>query len=323
MSVAYERAELLGHFRQLHLIRAFEEALDDLFGQGAISGTSHLCIGQEACAVGASAGLRPDDLVTSNHRGHGHFLARGADPRRVMAELFGKATGYSGGRGGSQHMADFSLGFLGSNGITGGMTPIATGAALSQKLLGTGRVVLCFFGDGATGQGAFHEALNMGAAWKLPVIYLCENNLYAMSTPVADAFAQPSVAARAAAYALPAAQVDGNDYFAVREAVRQAADRARAGDGPTLVEALTYRYCGHSKSDGCEYRTAEEEAAWHARDPLALMSASLCDEGLATSEELEALAAEARAAVTDAVIYADQSPYPDPATVADNLFASL
>jgi acetoin:2,6-dichlorophenolindophenol oxidoreductase subunit alpha len=323
MSLAHDRAELLEHFRLLHLIRAFEEALDGLFGQGAITGTSHLCIGQEACAVGASAGLRPDDLVTSNHRGHGHFLARGADPRRVMAELFGKATGYSGGRGGSQHMADFALGFLGSNGITGGMTPIATGAALSQKQLGTGRVVLCFFGDGATGQGAFHEALNMGANWKLPVIYFCENNLYAMSTPVADAFAQPSVAARAGAYALPSSQVDGNDYFAVRAAVQQAADRARAGDGPTLLEALTYRYCGHSKSDACEYRTADEEALWHARDPLASMAARLLDGGLAAADELEALAAGAREAVAEAVEFARQSPEPDPATVADNLFASL
>jgi pyruvate dehydrogenase E1 component alpha subunit len=220
-------------------------------------------------------------------------------------------------------MADFSLGFLGSNGITGGMTPIATGAALSQKLLGTGCVVLCFFGDGATGQGAFHEALNMGATWRLPVIYFCENNLYAMSTPVADAFAQPSVAARAAAYALPSAQVDGNDYFAIREAVREAADRARAGDGPTLLEALTYRYCGHSKSDGCEYRTAEEEASWHARDPLALMADRLLTEGLATADELATLVAQAREAVADAVEFARQSPEPDPATVADNLFASL
>lgn len=321
--MTYDRDELLVHWRTMQLIRSFEEALDELFGQGAISGTSHLCIGQEACAVGGRAGLLEGDLVTSNHRGHGHFLACGADPGRVMAELFGKATGYSGGRGGSQHMADFSLGFLGSNGITAGMTPIATGAALSQKLLGTDRVVLCFFGDGATGQGAFHEALTMGASWKLPVVYLCENNLYAMSTPVGQSFAEPSVAARAAAYGMPGARVDGNDYFAVRQIVEEAAAHAREGDGPALIEAMTYRYCGHSKSDGCEYRTAEEEGQWRARDPLKVMGDQLLEAGAATAEELEELAREARAAVAAAVVYADQSPDPDPATVADNLFASL
>lgn len=320
MALRYDRAELHRHYWQMALIRAFEETLDGLFGQGVIMGTSHFCTGQEACAVGAVAALRPDDLVTSNHRGHGHFLAKGADPGRVMAELFGKATGYSAGRGGSQHMADFSLGFLGSNGITGGMIPIATGAALSQRLLGTGRVVLCFFGDGATGQGAFHEAVNMGAVWRLPVVYLCENNQYAMSTPVASAFREPSVARRAVAYGIPGVQVDGNDYFAVREAVSAAVREAREGSGPSLVETLTYRLCGHSKSDPCAYRPDDEEQAWRERDPLRIMAERLQAEGLASAEELAALRDQAQAAVQDAVQFARESPDPDPSSVAEGLF---
>ena len=319
----YPRAEALAHYRLMALIRAFEEALDRLFGEGLISGTAHLCTGQEACAVGAVAALGEGDLVTSNHRGHGHFIAKGADPRRVMAELFGKATGQSGGRGGSQHMADFGIGFLGSNGITGGMIPIATGAALSQRLLGTGRVVLCFFGDGATGQGAFHEAVNIGATWELPIVYFCENNHYAMSTAVSEAFREPSVARRAAAYGIPACTVDGNDYFAVREAVGGAAARARDGGGASLIEALTYRMCGHSKSDHCEYRPDEEEAAWAARDPIAVMGARLVHDGAATEADLADLRAEAHAMVDEAVEFARHSPEPDPATVTDNLFADF
>lgn len=317
------RAEALSHYRRMALIRAFEQALDDLFGEGLISGTAHLCMGQEACAVGAVAALDGDDLVTSNHRGHGHFIAKGGDPRRIMAEMFGRATGQSGGRGGSQHMADFSVGFLGSNGITGGMIPIATGAALSQKLLRTGRVVLCFFGDGATGQGAFHEAVNMGATWGLPIVYFCENNQYAMSTALSEAFREPSVARRATAYGMPACTVDGNDYFAVREAVAEAAARARDGGGASLIEALTYRLCGHSKSDLCEYRPEEEEAAWAARDPLAVMGKRLVGDGAATDDDLAGLRAEAQAVVKQAVEFARNSPEPDPATVTDNLFADF
>lgn len=319
----YSRTEALSHYRMMALIRAFEEALDRLFGEGLISGTAHLCTGQEACAVGAVAALEGGDLVTSNHRGHGHFLALGAEPRRVMAELFGRAAGYSGGRGGSQHMADLGIGFLGSNGITGGMIPIATGAALSQRLLGTGRVVLCFFGDGATGQGAFHEAVNMGATWGLPIVYFCENNHYAMSTSVSEAFREPSAARRASSYGIPACTVDGNDYFAVREAVSEAAARARDGGGATFVEALTYRMCGHSKSDRCEYRPDEEEAAWAARDPLAVMGARLTGDGAATEADLADLRAEAAAMVEESIAFARSSPEPDPATVMDNLFADF
>jgi len=321
--VNYDKHELIDHYRTMHLIRAFESALDGLFGEGVITGTSHFCMGQEACAVGAVAGLAPEDLVASNHRGHGHFLAKGGDPRVMMAELFGKATGYSKGRGGSQHMADFSIGFIGSNGITGGMTPIATGAALSQKLLETGKVVLCFFGDGASGQGAFYEALNMGATWDLPIVYLCENNLYAMSTPTQAAFRETSVSRRLSGIGLPTRQVDGNDYAGVREAIRAAADRARQGKGPTLVEAMTYRLCGHSKSDACEYRPDSEEEEWAARDPLRVMQAWLLAEKVADEDELEAARRCAHAQIDDAIEFARQSPDPDPSTVADNLFADF
>jgi TPP-dependent pyruvate/acetoin dehydrogenase alpha subunit len=302
--------ELLGHYRRLVLIRRFEERLSDLFAQGRVPGTGHFCLGQEACAVGALAALCSEDLVTSNHRGHGHFLAKGADPGRVLAEIMGRATGYCGGRSGSQHMSAPELGFLGANGITGGMIPVATGAALSQKLLGTGRVVLCFFGDGATGTGAFHEGVNLGAIWQLPVLYFCENNGYAMSTPVSESFRVGSVAQRVAAYGISGVTVDGNDYFAVREATAAAAERARQGGGPTLIEALTWRQCGHSRSDACEYRTAEEEAAGLATDPLPRMRAALLERG-ASEADLTAAEAAAEAEVTAAVEFAEQSPTPD------------
>ncbi len=310
-------------YRMMLLIRRFEEAVEELFAQGLIVGTAHFCIGQEASAVGAIAALQPDDMVTSNHRGHGHFLAKGADPRRLMAELFGRSTGYAGGRGGSQHVADFSIGFLGSHGITAGMIPIATGAALTQKLQQTGRIVLAFFGDGATGQGAFHEAVNIGAMWELPVVYLCENNMYAMSTPVEEAFRVPSVAERASAWGIPGVRCDGNDVEAVASAVSDAAKRARAGGGPTLVEAQTYRQCGHSKSDECLYRTDEEEQRWLQRDPLTVAAAKLIERDICTPDALDRLAAQVEREIEEAIQFASESPEPDPETVADGVFADF
>lgn len=302
--------ELLGHLKTMWVIRKFEEALDRAFAQGLVRGTCHLCVGQEASAVGACAALAPDDQVTSNHRGHGHLIAKGGDPRRVMAELLGKATGYAGGRGGTQHMACLEIGFLGSNGITGGGIPLATGAALAAKLLATGRVVLCFFGDGATAQGAFHEAVNMGALWKLPVIYYCENNLYAMSTRVSEHSACPCIAEKARAYRIPSETIDGNDFFAVLTSVSRAAARARAGDGPTLIEALTYRYLGHSKSDRREYRTREEEEEARARDGIARFCHYLTANGLASESAVVAAEAAAEQIIADALAFARDSPYP-------------
>jgi TPP-dependent pyruvate/acetoin dehydrogenase alpha subunit len=214
-------------YRTMLVIRLFEEAVETLFSRGLIKGTAHPAIGQEAVAVGACGALCRGDYVTSTHRGHGHFIAMGGDPRRIMAELYGKRTGYSRGRGGSQLMADFRLGFLGANGITGGGIPVATGVALSAKLRGTGRIALCFFGDGAANQGTFHESLNMAGLWKLPVVYVCENNMYAMSMRVSDAVPVPDLAVRAAGYGMPGQVVDGNDLPAVQAAVREATARAR------------------------------------------------------------------------------------------------
>ncbi|MGI5817659.1 MAG: thiamine pyrophosphate-dependent dehydrogenase E1 component subunit alpha [Armatimonadota bacterium] len=314
---------LLDAWRMMLLIRRFEEAVAEVFAEGRVVGTAHFCIGQEASAVGTVAALRPDDMVTSNHRGHGHFLAKGADAGRLMAELFGKATGYAGGRGGSQHVADFSIGFLGSHGITAGMIPVATGAALSQKQLDTGRVVVAFFGDGATGQGAFHEAVNIGAAWELPIVYLCENNLYAMSTSIEQSFKVTSVAERACAFGIPGVSVDGNDVEAMYATVHQAVERARLGGGPTLVEAQTYRYCGHSKSDECLYRSDEEERCWLERDPLIVAEQRILDREIATRAELDPMAEQVDAEVAEAVRFALKSPDPDPATVTDGVFADF
>lgn len=319
--MSFPAEELREHYRMMWLIREFEQALSERFSAGEIGGTSHMCIGQEACAVGAVAGLRSGDLMTSNHRGHGHFLAKGADPGRLMAELMGKADGYSAGRGGSQHMADFSIGFLGSNGITGGMIPVATGAALSQRLLETGRVVLCMFGDGACAQGAFHEGVNIGAVWRLPVVYFIENNLYAMSTPTGRNFNLERLSGFAASYGIEGVSIDGNDYFAVREATARAVERAGAGEGPTLIEALTYRQCGHSKSDTCEYRSDEEEQCWAEQDPLGRMRARLLADGVLDAASAEGLEARARAAVGEAVEFAHSSPEPSPQSARVGVFA--
>lgn len=316
----YAPEELLAHYRTMLVIRHFEETLDRLFGEGHIGGTSHFCRGQEASAMGAVAALDADDLVTSNHRGHGHFLAKGADPGRLMAELMGKREGYSGGRGGSQHMADFSIGFLGSNGITAGMIPVATGAALTQKLQQNGRVVLCFFGDGACAQGAFHEAVNMGAIWELPIIYFIENNLYAMSTRLAENFRVERLADLADGYGIPGLTVDGNDYFAVRQGTAEAVARARSGRGPTLIEARTWRACGHSKTDRCEYRTAEEEAEWAKCDPLVLMRQRLADDAVLGKDDARCLDEQAQEMVAAAIAFARSAAEPDPATLLEGLY---
>jgi TPP-dependent pyruvate/acetoin dehydrogenase alpha subunit len=320
--MAINVTELWAYYRLMRLIRRFDERVMELFGQGWIHGTAHACVGQEATAVGACAPLRPDDCVTSTHRGHGHLLAKGGDPKRLMAELFGKATGYSKGRGGSQHVAAYDLGFLGSNGITAGGLPIGTGAALALRMQGTDRVVVSFVGDGGVGQGAFHEALNLGALWKLPIVYVCENNLYAMGTAFARASPVPQVVDRAAAYGMPGVRVDGNDVLAVKEAVGAAVERARGGGGPTLIEAQTYRYLGHSKGDvDRPYRSREEEEEWRRRDPLDRCRRWL-QEAAAWTEAAEAqLQAEVEAEIEAAVRFARESPDPDPETVQEGVFA--
>ncbi|NQT21724.1 MAG: thiamine pyrophosphate-dependent dehydrogenase E1 component subunit alpha [Planctomycetes bacterium] len=302
------------------LIREFESRLDKFFVDGRLHGTTHPCTGQEATAVGACAGIRPTDYVVSNHRGHGHFIAKTGTPERLMAELFGKATGVSGGRGGSQHIADIASGFLASNGITGGGLPIAAGAALSIKMQGRDQVVLCFFGDGAANQGTFHESVNMAAIWKLPLILFCENNLYAMSTPFNDAFPVSNVSDRADGYAMPGKIIDGNDVCVVRDAVREAARHVRSGAGPYLVEALTYRHCGHSKSDGCEYRPDAEEAEWALKDPIKLLRKKLLD--AVPQQEIDSIEQAVRNEIDEAVAFALDSPQPSTDDLEGSIWAN-
>jgi pyruvate dehydrogenase E1 component alpha subunit len=302
-------------------IRFFEEAIERLFLEGRVMGTAHTCIGQEAVAVGTAAALEPRDAMTTTHRGHGHFLARGADAGRAMAELFGRETGYSHGRGGSQMMMDPALGFFGANGITGGSIPFATGVALDAQLRGTGRVTVCFFGDGASNQGVFHESLNIAALWKLPVLYVVENNGYAMSTATARGLANPRIADRAAAYGIPGASVDGNDFFAVRDSVAALAADLRAGKGPALLECATYRLSGHSRGDPRIYRTREEEAAAWKNDPILRLEARLAADGLLTDDAAAAARSAARTRIDEAIRFAEASPLPDPASLKETLFA--
>jgi len=277
--------------------RRFEEAVDQLFARGLMHGTMHLSIGQEASATGTCLALRPDDLITSTHRGHSHCVAKGADLTRMMAELLAKDSGYCRGRGGSMHIADVATGNLGANGIVGGGIPIAVGAALAQKITGSGKVVVSFFGDGAANEGAFHEAANLAAVWELPVVFVCENNHYGMSMAADEAFAIENISARAGSYGFPGVTVDGNDLQAVYEMVSSAAERARAGRGPTLVENVTYRWKGHSKSDKNLYRTREEIAAWQERDPITRFEDAVRKAGSLTDPDITA----ARKAATDAV----------------------
>jgi len=322
------RDDLWTYLRQMMEIRFFEEKVFDLLGRNIIKGASHLYAGQEAVSVGAISVLRDDDYITSTHRGHGHCHAHG-DSRaktpqakqehlnRMMAELCGKQTGYSRGRGGSMHIADVEHGNLGATGIVGGNIPVATGAALSMKMQGeetSGRdgisVVLCFFGDGASNTGGFHESVNMGATWSLPVVYIVENNLYGMSVPFEKASAVPNVADRATAYSIPGEVVDGMDVLAVREAVGRAVARARAGEGPTLLECKTYRWYGHSRSDPRRYRTREEEAAWRARDPIEQLRVRMLEAGLLTEEQSAQMEERAQQAIDTATQFALNSPDP-------------
>ena len=308
------------HERML-TIRLFEEAVERLFREGRIGGTAHTCIGQEAVAVGVAAALLPQDAITSTHRGHGHFIARGGDPGRMLAELFGRVTGYSRGRGGRQMMMDVSLGFYGANGITGGSIPFAAGLALDARLRGTNRVTVCLFGDGAANQGVFHETLNLASLWKLPVVFLCENNGYAMSTASGRGLAHPRIADRAAAYAMPSAVADGNDLPAVHQAVADAVRRARAGNGPALLEFRTYRLSGHSRGDTREYRhRTEEDEAWQ-NEPIRRLETFLLAQGLLDEPARTSRHAEAKERIEAAIRFAEASPHPDPATAAEGVFA--
>ena len=313
--------ELLSLYERMVLIRRTEKAAYDLFMSGMVKGTTHLAAGQEGVAVGASAGLRPDDYVFATYRGHHHAMARGATAEECLAELMSKATGVCGAKGGSMHLTKASAGMLGSYAIVGAHLPMAVGAAWSAKLRESGQVAVAFFGDGATNIGAFHEALNLAAVWKLPVLFICENNFYMEYTPISEVTAVTNPAAdRAVAYGLPSEIIDGNDVIVVRDAVVRAARRARAGEGPTVLEAHTYRQYGHSRADPAKYRPAEEVEEWLKRDPLNLARARL--ETLGTSAEAIA-AADARAGqiVDAAVDAAKNAPGPDPAQALTDVWA--
>lgn len=306
---------------QMMLIRAFEEAAEQLYLQGLIHGTMHLSVGQEASAVGACAALRPTDYILSTHRGHGHCIAKGARVDLMMAEFFGKETGYCRGRGGSMHMADVDTGNLGANGIVAGGVPMAAGVGLSIQMQRQDRVVLVFFGDGATNEGAFHESLNLAAIWNLPVIYFCENNQYAMSMAITRASKVEKLSDRACAYGIPGVTVDGNDLIAVYRATKEAVEQARHGGGPTLIEAQTYRWKGHSKSDKQRYRTKEEVKAWQERDPIARLAQKMLEASLLSETDLQHLQARADQEIAAAIEFAKASPEPDPATIFEGVYA--
>lgn len=317
----YAPAQLREALKRMYLIRRFEEGAEDSYMRGLIHGTMHLSIGQEASAMATCIELTDHDKITSTHRGHGHCIAKGAEVGRMFAEFFGKETGYCHGRGGSMHIADVKTGNLGANGIVGGGLPIAVGAALSAKRLGKSDVTICFFGDGANNEGAFHEALNMASIWKLPVVFVCENNRYGMSTPAAYATSVKNISDRAAAYSMPGITVDGNDFSAVAEAVHIAIARARAGDGPSLVENLTYRWRGHSKSDRNRYRTKEEIEEWMTRDPIKRFRAELVAHGILSEAEADGIEAAAVAEMEEGIAFAKASTSPNVSEVTRYVYA--
>ncbi len=315
--------QLARMLRTMILIREFDERAIELRLAGKIYGAMHPYVGQEAVAVGVCASLTVKDRVTSTHRGHGHCIAKGADVRRMMAELFGRVDGYCKGRGGSMHIADFSVGMLGANGIVGGGLPIACGAALAAQLEGQGDVAVCFFGDGAAAEGEFHEALNIASVWKLPIVFVCENNQYAANNAIGVQHPRVDIAAHAAAYAMPGVIADGNDVLEVEAATRDAVTRARRGDGPSLLECKTYRWRFHAMraTPLPDTRPADEIAAWKARDPIARLEQHMLGRGLLSADEIGAIREGVKADLDAAVAFAEQSPFPDPKDLLVDMFA--
>ena len=307
-------------YKNMVTIRRFEEKVSELFAKGAIPGFVHLYIGQEAVAVGVCANLRKEDYIVSTHRGHGHCIAKGANLNKMMAELFGKASGCCKGKGGSMHIADYGSGILGANAIVGANVPIAAGAAFAAKSRGTDQVGVAFFGDGASSTGAFHEGINIAAAWKLPAIFVCENNLYAISTRANRTIPVRNIADKAAAYGIPGVVVDGMDVIAVYDAAHEAVERAKKGEGPTLIECKTYRFCGSFEGDPQLYRSKEEREEWRKRDPLNF-GRKLVENGHMTDVELEKIELEIKSTIEEAVKYASESPYPESEEATTDLFA--
>jgi acetoin:2,6-dichlorophenolindophenol oxidoreductase subunit alpha len=312
---------LLAMYAGLLRVRLFEERVRELFANGRIPGFLHTSVGQEAIAVGAAAALRADDYVLSTHRGHGHLVAKGGALRGLMAELYGKANGICHGKGGTMHIADVSVGYLGANGVLAAGCVLAPGVGLSIKQRRSGQVVLTFFGDGAANRGPFHEGLNLAALWRLPVVFLCENNRWASTTAHALSAAGGSIAARAAGYGVPGERVDGNDVLAVHEAVSRAAARARAGEGPSLIEAHTIRWVGHFEGDGQAYRERDEVAEGRRTDPIARLARLLEERGLLDATHAARVRDAVMAEIDDAVAHAEASPLPEPAEALTDLFA--
>jgi len=318
-----DKPEVTRLLRTMVLIREFDELAIKLRVAGKIYGAVHPYVGQEGVAVGVCSNLSTRDRVTSTHRGHGHCIAKGADIRRMMAELFGRVDGYCRGKGGSMHIADFAVGMLGANGIVGGGLPIACGAALAAQLEGAGAVTVCFFGDGAAAEGEFHEALNIAAVWKLPIVFVCENNQYAANNAVDVQHPRPDIAAHASAYAMPGVIVDGNDVLEVRAATDEAVARARGGEGPSLLECKTYRWHFHAMRAAVppETRASDEILEWKARDPIARLERVALERGLVTAADVAAIRARVAADLEDAVAFAEASPFPDPKDLLVDMFA--
>ena len=311
-------------YRMMLRIRRFEEKLIDLKARGSIPGVLHLYIGEEATATGTCAALRPDDYITSTHRGHAHCIAKGGDFSRMMAELFGRSTGYCCGKGGSMHIANINLGILGANGIVAAGMPIAGGAALSIKLRGTEQVAVCFFGDGAANQGAFHESLNMAAIWNLPVIFVCENNQYAISVAQSRSSSIRDIYLRKDSYGIHGCMVDGNDVMAVYDAVQEAAQRARLGKGPALIECKTYRWRGHYEGEADRtytYRNDEEIEEWKKRCPIERFRKKLLEEGIFGEDDFEGMELEIQKEIEEAIQFAENSPFPKPEEALTGLYA--
>lgn len=312
--------ELLKLYQQMVLSREFEESCAEQYTKGHITGFLHLYSGQEAVAVGATAGLHKDDYILSAYREHAQAIVRGADPKRVMAELFGKATGMCKGKGGSMHLFDPNLSFMGGYAIVGGQFPIAVGLAFAAKYRKEDRIAACFFGDGAVNQGTFHEGLNWARLWDLPVIFVCENNFYGIGTEVHRASALADIHKRACGYDIPAVRIDGMDVMAVYEAVKWGAEWVRENSRPYLIEAMTYRFRGHSMADPGKYRSAAEVELWKARDPIVGFAKRLADERIATGEQLEAIREKAAATVQEAVKFAEESPWPEDSEVFSDIY---
>lgn len=308
--------------KELYLLRAYDELVSALCRRRQLPGLIHLGVGEEAVAVGTCAALRPGDNVTSTHRAHGHFLAKGADPKQFLAELYGKVDGSCRGKGGSMHLVDLSVGFLGANGVVGAGLPIAVGSALAQRIRKEESVTACFFGDGANNQGTFHESLNMAAVWDLPLIFVCENNGYGISSSVKDQQKIENVADRASSYVMPATIIDGNDVVAVYHAVSEAARVARSGGGPTLIECKTYRTIGHYEGDDQGYRPKEEVDAWRLKDPILRMEQALKKEKLASDDVFAALRAEVEANCEEAKAFAEASEFPASSAAFRDVFAN-